>query len=183
MVEVRSGQHTISREKERISSIIEFVFDGHLRLVVFPGRISPNDIWIKYIDSNTSGRMRTPKHIHWVLDILVKREHNRDLVNDFLKKMLNRWEEIKPLPDREYTTIKDNLVFSMDENFVSKYRALDSFGFWPMDFITFLIELLMIQEKTNNPNAYMFPKVVKNILEGNDPYRIVSDATMGGGRR
>ena len=174
---------TIKRGDEQIRSILEIRFPDKLSLFVFPGRISQNDIWIKYIDAKSSPRLRTPKHIHWVLDILVKREHNQKLVNNFLNEMLSRWNSIEPLPDRKYNTIVNNLLLSRDNSFVSQFNELNKFGFWNMEFITHLIELLMLQEKTNNPNAYMFAKVVKSILEERDPYTIVSDATMGGGRR
>ena len=174
---------SVKRNDERIRAILEIEFPDDLFLFVFPGRISQNDIWIKYMDAKSSCRLRTPKHIHWVLDILVKREHNPKLVNNFLNQMLERWNSITPLPDRTYDVIVDNLIFSRDKISVNRFNELNQFGFWNMDFITHLIELLMLQEKTNNPNAYMFAKVVKSILDEKDPYTIVSDATMGGGRR
>ena len=182
MAQYFHGNKSITRGSERIRAILEILFPDNLFLLVFPGRISQNDIWIKYIDAKSSHRLRTPKHIHWVLDILVKREHNRNLVNDFLNQMLERWDSITPLPERTYDVIINNLMFSRNTAFVNRFNELNRFGFWDMDFITHLIELLMLQEKTNNPNAYMFVKVVKSILDGKDPYIIVSHATMGGGK-
>lgn len=40
----------------------------------------------------------------------------------------------------------------------------------------------MLQEKTNNPNAFMFIGVVDKLLNSNDLYSILSKAGFGGRR-
>jgi hypothetical protein len=48
------------------------------------------DIVVKYRDRFTKGsRLRTPKHIHWVIDLLLKKEHNRALTLAFVNYLLN----------------------------------------------------------------------------------------------
>jgi len=39
--------------------------------------------------------------------------------------------------------------------------------------------MLMLQEKTNRPDAYMFKNLLDALLEGEDIFRIVSTASMG----
>ncbi len=183
MAEYYNGAAIYKRGGIVFHSIMDIKFSDGLILYVFPGRISPNDIWIKYRDTKIPrSNIRTPKHIHWVLDILVKREHDKEKITDFLNIMLQRWNEIKPLKERNYHSILSNLQYSRDKEFLYKFESLNRYGFWKMEFITHLIELLMLQEKTNNPNAYMFRKVIEAIQYGNDPYIIVSTATMRGGR-
>ena len=47
------------------------------------GYIADHDILIKYQEDGK--RVRTPKHIHGVIDILIKKEHNKELTMKFLK--------------------------------------------------------------------------------------------------
>lgn len=60
---------------------------------VFQGsksKIPELDIVVKYRDNYTSpNRIRTPKHIHWVIDLLIKKEHNEKLTLDFIKYLLD----------------------------------------------------------------------------------------------
>ena len=37
------------------------------------------DIVVKYKDKYTKSGVRTPKHIHWVIDLLIKKEHDKNL--------------------------------------------------------------------------------------------------------
>ncbi|MFH1316949.1 MAG: hypothetical protein ABII01_05515 [Candidatus Woesearchaeota archaeon] len=53
---------------------------------VFEGSRGANpdhDILIKYQEQ--SKRLRTPKHIHWVIDLLIKKEHDWELTLKFMK--------------------------------------------------------------------------------------------------
>jgi len=42
------------------------------------------DIVVKYKDKFTKRVVRTPKHIHWVIDLLIKKEHDRELTVEFI---------------------------------------------------------------------------------------------------
>jgi len=175
------GQIRTTRDGNPISSIIDIDFQNGLQIHVFPGRLSQNDIWIKFRNRNTPrSKIRTPRHIHWAVDILIKKFGSSNLANEFLNNMLARWEEITPLPDRTMQTILNNLVKSRDNQFITQYQDLDKYGFFDIEFLTHLMELLMLQEKTNNPQAYMFRDVVDGILNSNDLFSILSKAGFGG---
>ncbi|MCK5449973.1 hypothetical protein KAI32_03850 [Candidatus Pacearchaeota archaeon] len=63
----------------RANSIKEIKLNG-VTIGVFAGSRGwkpEHDIVIKYQEDGK--RVRTPKHIHWVIDILIKKEHNREL--------------------------------------------------------------------------------------------------------
>jgi predicted metalloprotease with PDZ domain len=178
MPQYESGNNTFNRNGNTIRSIMDISFNNNLWIYVFPGNISPNDIWIKYKDGNSTNRIRTPKHIHWVLDVLIKKGKNPKLVDQFLEDMHTRWKNIRGLQNRNYKAILTNLQLSRNTRFINRFNQLNGIGFWNMAFITHLMELLMLQEKTNNPNAYMFGNVVNSILNSHDPYVIVSKTTM-----
>jgi hypothetical protein len=42
------------------------------------------------------------------------------------------------------------------------------------------MELLMLQEKSNNPDAYMFKDVLEGLLNSRDLYKIISTVTHTG---
>jgi hypothetical protein len=159
-------------------------FQNGLFLYVFPGTLSPNDILIRFKDSNLARtRIRQPSHIHWAADILIKKDNDSSLTNQFLNDMLQRWSDVLPLNNRQYQTIFNNLSLSRNVNFVKQFKQLDKHGFFQMDFVIHLMELLMLQEKTNNPNAYMFKNVVNAILNSKDLYAIISKANITKRRR
>ena len=169
------------RGRGPITSILDIDFRNGLWLYVFPGKLSQNDIWVKFRNLNIPRAMiRTPKHIHWAVDVLIKKSENRQLTDAFLNDMLIRWNQIKPLPDRRIQTILNNLVYSTNNKFIAKYQDLNASGFFDIDFLTHLMELLMLQEKTNNPQAYMFRNVVNELLRFNDLYKILSTAGFRG---
>jgi hypothetical protein len=177
------GQTVIMPRKgnRTITSILDIDFKNGLWLYVFPGRLSQNDIWVKFKDFNIPrSTIRTPRHIHWAVDILIKKFGNRQLTDAFLNDMLTRWNQITPLPNRRLQTILNNLAYSRSNQFIAKYQKLNSFGFFDMGFLTHLMELLMLQEKTNNPQAYMFRNVVNELLSFIDLYKILSTASFGG---
>lgn len=175
------AQTTHRRTGNRITSILDIDFCNGLWIYVFPGTLSANDIWVHFRNFNVlHSRIRTPSHVHWTVDILIKSVRNQRLTEAFLKEMLTRWREIEPLPNRQMQTIINNLTYSRDQRFIERYQSLDRDGFFNMEFLTHLIELLMLQEKTNNPQAYMFRRVVEGILNSNDLYSILSTAGFRG---
>lgn len=178
MVNYRVGTQDFKpRNKPRINSIIDIVFENDMILYVFPGSLSENDILIKFRDDNLEGtRIRQPSHIHWVVDILIKKDNNLDLTDNFLDNLLNRWDTISPLEERNYNSIMEGLILSRNTDFIEQYAELNNFGFFRMDFIIHLMELLMTQEKTNLPEAYMFREVIIKTIEGRDLYSIISKA-------
>lgn len=178
MATYRNGEKIFRAKGRTLRSILDIEFSDKICIYIFPGFISTNDIWVKYIDFSSTGRLRTPKHIHWVTDLLIKREHEPDLVKEFLLKVLDRWDQIQPLTSRDIDFILRNLVLSRDQQLVSRYSVLDKFGFWGMEFILHLVELLMLQEKTNRHDAYMFARVAEALLSSDDIYSIVSAATQ-----
>lgn len=164
-----------------MTSILDIDFGTGLWIYVFPGRISQNDIWVKFRNLRAPRTtIRTPRHIHWAVDILIKKFFNRNLTDAFLNDMLTRWRQITPLPNRRMQTILNNLVYSQNNQFITKYQNLNASGFFDVEFLTHLMELLMLQEKTNNPQAYMFRNVVNELLSFTDLYKILTTAGYGG---
>ena len=105
-MELLEGRKYKNRNTEK--SIIDIKVDDIYTIYVFKGTLTKNDIVIKY--SKFGRRMRTPKHIHWVIDMLLKEQKNHNDVISFIKCMQETWDEIVGLENNDYETLKETLL-------------------------------------------------------------------------
>lgn len=147
---------------------------GEYLVCVFEGKLSTFDILIKYKKKET--KFRTPKHIHWVVDILLKRENKARLTKNFVKFLYREiWLKAKPLNSRSFQTIKDVICEFYNENVVSSFEELNKYGEYPCDFLTVLLILLATQEKTNNVMAHALGDILLKLNENKiDIYGIIN---------
>lgn len=136
------------------------------------------DIKICYKDRFTRGNKRTPKHIHWVIDILIKKQYNKELTLDFVKYLRDMWENVEPFHTKADQQ-KCELTQTTSEK-LKKFEKLNKYGEHSVEFIGHLIELMMRMEKTGLARAYVFKDLLDTILEEKDIFTIVSKATQTG---
>lgn len=105
-MELLEGKKYRNRNTEK--SIMDIKIDKTYTIYVFRGSLSQNDIVIKY--SKDGKRMRTPKHIHWVIDMLLKEQKNHKDVISFIKCMQKTWDEIIGLESNKYITLNETLL-------------------------------------------------------------------------
>lgn len=154
-----------------ITAIAELEIKDY-RVYVFPGSLSENDFLIKYSKAGT--RMRTPKHIHWVTDILMKLQGNPKLTKSFLQLMKTYWDNCKPLQNNDFESIKKIVECEFNSN---EYADLNRYGEYDIEFVFSLIRLLSVQEKTNRSDAYMFGNILNELLKDSlDIFKIISTA-------
>ncbi|MDU6985303.1 MAG: hypothetical protein E6371_12885 [Terrisporobacter othiniensis] len=177
MANYSMGIKTMKKNGENKTSIMDIKCED-VDIYVFPGSLSPNDIVLKY--KSHDSRRRTPKHIHFVIDLLIKKEHESKLVKSFIDTLLLRFKEIKGLEDRTYNSIYNNLIICRNKKILNKYDELNKYGEYSVEFLLNFGELLMLQEKTNMKDAYMFKNVMEKIRDDKDIYSIVSSATHNG---
>lgn len=171
----------------RKSSIIDpvktFQINDSTIIAIYKGSLSKYDILIKYRQKQKNGRwsrIRTPKHIHWTVDILIKMKIYEELTRDFLDYFINVWEKTSPiLNEKERLTIDLKNLLSISNVEINKFKELSKHGEYSVKFLILLAKLLMLQEKTNNPQAYMFKKVLKKLKDGGDLFSILSAASLG----
>jgi len=130
------------------------------------------DFIIKYKSENT--KLRAPSHTHWIVDLIIKTEHNPNSVKEFLDEWIEIYEIIEPFRTIEE---RDNYDLYYRDYFVEKYVDLENLGGFSIEFLSILIELFIKCEK-QTPNAFMFKNLlglVKSFSEGKkDFYQIVS---------
>lgn len=175
-MEIREGTYRIEYGTKQ--AIIEFVFTDYI-IYVFQGTLSQFDIVIKYKKDGT--RIRTPRHIHWVVDALMKMQGNEALAKRYLEAIKNCWNTCVPLTSNDYDTLKALIENGEEEIAIEQYRALNVFGEYDVEFLYVLMELLAVQEKTNRVDAYMFGKIIDELLEADrDIFKILSRAGFTG---
>lgn len=177
-MEIRKGTQTINRDTDK--AIIEFVFTEYI-IYVFQGKLSEFDIVIKYRKDGT--RIRTPKHIHWVVDILMKMQGSEELTKRYLLAIQNCWNTCQPLANNDYDTLKALIQNGEATIRIEQFVTLNQYGEYDVEFLYVLMELLAVQEKTNRADAYMFGNIIEELLEADrDIFKIISTAGFGGRR-
>lgn len=176
-MEIKVGEKYINKGTNK--SITDIVCSDKYKIFVFQGSLSKNDIIIKY--SENKKRLRTPKHIHWTVDILMKLQGERKLTREFLVKIKQEWDNCKGLKNNDTITLSNVIHDGEKEIDIKSFEPLNKYGEYEMDFLFTLMKLLMVQEKTNREDAYMFGKIIEKLLEDEiDIFAIMSAAGFGG---
>lgn len=155
--------------------------NGKFIIAVYQGTFSEHDILIGYRQKKEKGwsRIRTPKHIHWTVDMLIKMHEDPQKTREFINFLIDMWKKTNPIrtheEKREILKI-ENLIL-MNEKEIKSYDLLGKEGGYSIKFLLLLARLLMIQEKTNLETAFMFENLLKALKEEGDIYKIISLAT------
>jgi len=161
-----------------------FKVNGKYIIGIYQGKLSDYDILIKYRQKEDGewSRIRTPKHTHWAVDILMKMQVEKNKTKEFLDFLLQRWNEIEPMKNEEERQNRLNIEYLINnyKDELEKYTSLNNKGEYSIKFLILLAELLMIQEKTNREDAYMFKNLLESLKEGKSIFKIISIATHNG---
>jgi len=153
--------------------ILAYTTKEDVEIYVEPGNKSINDFRVRYKEPER--KLRTPKHIHLIVDLYLKRAGNRELtlklINLFLK-MLAQLQPSQEFPPKFQTFRKE---------FLEEFNELDKYGEYSVEFLTAVFDLIMIQEKTNYPNGTINRKLFETFLAEKDIFSVVSAATFRGG--
>ncbi len=152
-------------------------------IAIYKGSLSPLDILIKYKQKLKNGKwssLRTPKHIHWTVDILMKMQSYEELTKGFLDFFIGIWNKTVPLQSESQRQSLDlEAMLNMSKVEIDKFQELSKKGEYSVRFLILLAKLLMLQEKTNRSDAYMFKRVLDGLKEGKDLFRILATASLG----
>lgn len=174
-----------NKEGKNFKPLEVFEPEPNIVVGVYQGSLSKFDILIKYRQVKKDGEwsnIRTPKHIHWAVDLLIKMHSDRGKIRQFLDFLLEIWEQTTPIKNeierKRLLDIKNLLEIYKDK--IEKYKDISQYGEYRIEFLILLAKLLMIQEKTNMRDAYMFKKLLEALKKGEDIFSIVSLATHRG---
>lgn len=172
-------QKGATEKPPRKYAIKEIFLSNGTVIGVFEGERGYNadhDILIKYQEKGK--RIRTPKHIHWVLDLLIKKQNNKGLTLEFMKYlryMYERVEGFKSKEDRARCLLKETTSDKL-----KPFEELNQYGEYKVEFIGHLIELMIKMEKNTPPEkpARVFKELMDALIEEKEIFVIVSKATQ-----
>lgn len=170
---------------KELTLLATFPVNGKYVLGVYQGFISEYDLLLRYRQrdkSSKSGwsRIRTPKHMHWAVDVMLKMNANEGKTKEFLDFLIDNWNNnVTPLRTKKARTKLLNVkeLSAQINKEAENYEILADKGEYSIKFLILIARLLMIQEKTNMEAAYMFKNLLEALREGQDIFKIVSIAT------
>lgn len=162
-------------------AIKEITLNDGTIIAIFEGSRGANpehDILIKYQEKGK--RLRTPKHIHWVIDLLIKKEHNRELTLKFMKYLRGMYECVEAFKSKEDRA--NCLLKETTPEKLKPFEELNKYGEYKIQFIAHLIELMIKMEKNTPPEkpAHVFKELMDAMISEKEIFVIVSRATQIG---
>jgi len=149
-----------------------YTTDNSVEIFIEPGEKSEYDFRVRYKEPNKA--LRTPKHIHLVIDLYLKKTGNRDLTLELVSEFLEMLKELRPS-----TEFPPNFQ-AFDKKRFERFKDLDSYGEYSVEFLAAIFDLIMIQEKTNYPEGIINRKLFEAFLAEKDIFSVVSTATFRG---
>ncbi|APB33922.1 hypothetical protein GlitD10_1598 [Gloeomargarita lithophora Alchichica-D10] len=148
-----------------------YTTQNQVQIYVETGRKSACDFVVKYREPRK--RIRTPKHIHLMVDLFAKRAGNQQLCNAFVNHIINNIIQVVAPTSQFPPTLQ---VFALSHS--TTFNLLDQYGDYSTEFFLIIVELIMIQEKTNYPNGKMNLQLFQQFRNNADIFTIVSKATF-----
>ncbi|MBC7226414.1 MAG: hypothetical protein H5T61_04195 [Thermoflexales bacterium] len=122
-------------------------------------------------------RLRTPKHIHLIIDLYMKKVGNKCLTMQLVDHLI---QDVILRVQPSTTNPPILQVFSPDH--IRQFQALDAYGEYSVEFLLVVGELIIIQEKTNYPHGTMTLNLFRSFREERDIFTVVSTASFRGER-
>ena len=167
-------QLNYKRKGEVHSPLLYWTTDDRTSIAIYQGVRGENpelDFIVKYKEEGK--RLRTPSHTHWIVDLLVKSEHNKELLLSYVNNLILIYENSEP-----FNCVEERDTYELRHNYVMdlRYNELNGCGYYTISTLTAFIELFSICEKQTT-GAFMFKgllEMIKEYCEGKkDFYQIV----------
>lgn len=148
--------------------------DDKTTVAIYQGMRGDNpelDFIVKYKEEGK--RLRTPSHTHWIVDLLVKAEFNKELLLSYINNLIEIYDNTIPFTNLEE---RDGYELRYNNRLNLRYNDLNIHGYYTISTLTSFIELFSLCEKQTS-GAFMFKgllTLVKEYCEGKkDFYQIV----------
>ena len=146
---------------------LEIIFK--LRSILVKKSESPYDFIVKF--RYLGKRMRTPAHVHLIVEMYVKYAYNPSLTLKLKEHILTMLSQIKPI-----SSFPPTIQFFKPEH-VEPFRELDKVGEFSIEFLLVVTELLAIQEKTNYPKGSLTENLYRD-FGVKDRFSVIQKAVL-----
>ena len=157
-IKIENNSIRKTKNSSQVSLCDIYFVNEDYALHIYQGGKNTNDIRLRYSRNKTL--IRTPKHVHWMLDVLLKKEKYRKKTDMFVELLVKKYVAQVTLPTPSCANYEDFVKDIYTEN-LNKYLKLSKAGEYPIEFLYMLIILLIAQEKTNYPTGGFFKKCWK----------------------
>ncbi len=159
-------------EKVKVQRGLVYITSDGVKIYCEQGKKSKHDFKVRYKEPNK--RLRTPKHVHVIIDLYMKLARNEILTLSFVDYIIsNIIKKIKP--NKEFPPKLQ--IFNKEG--IKEFEELNDFGVYSIEFLLVVIELIMIQEVTNYPTGTLNLRLFQTFLGNHDDlFRVVSAATF-----
>ncbi len=158
--------------------LYEFVNDDGITIRVRKGTKGNlnTDILVTITDSKIGdSEEKNIKHIYWVVDVLMKKEHDKDLMNQFLRVFVNSWNSLDTFKSNRKDDIEQWINAHLNNINLSEYESLNEYGFLSMKALHQILMLLSGNEKSATEKAFMFKTIITRISEDDaDIYDVIA---------
>lgn len=167
-------QLTYNKKGVLHTPLLYWTTDDKTTIAIYQGVRGENpelDFIVKYKEEGK--RLRTPSHTHWIVDLLVKAEHDKELLLSYVNNLILIYENSEP-----FNCVEERDTYELRHNYVMdlRYNELNGCGYYSISTLTAFIELFSICEKQTS-GAFMFKgllEMVKEYCQGKkDFYQIV----------
>ena len=134
------------------------------------------DILVTLTDSNIGDKEeKNIKHIYWVVDVLMKKEHNKQLMNEFLGHFVNSWNSLDTFVSNKKEDIEKWINNHLKDLDLSEYDELNNYGFLSMKTLHYILMMLSGNEKSAREDAFMFKTIITRIANDDaDIYDVIA---------
>ncbi len=140
----------------------------NVQIHVEPGIKSKYDFKVRFLEPGK--KMRTPTHVHPIVELYVKQAFNRTLTNQLVTHLLAVNQRLQPITQFPPTF----QVFKLEH--AAPFAPLDAVGEFSAEFLLAVSELIFIQEKTNYPQGSLTQRLYQDFLT-KDRFSVVHQAT------
>ena len=120
-------------------------------------------------------RLRTPKHIHLIVDLYQKKAVEPRLTNEFVDHII---EHVIRQVFAAITFPPELQIFQSAH--IGQFEGLNGISEYTPEFLLVIIELIMIQEKTNYPDGVLNLNLFQAFRNNADIFSVVGAATFRG---
>jgi hypothetical protein len=177
------GTALVETSARRDRSFRHFVMEDGFIVGMFQGERGDKpeiDFIIKFLEPGERKRLRTPQNMHWVVDLLLKKEtHASDVceIVRFYRDFYDRAPVLASVKQRnEYELVTPPMI-------KEKYKNLKHSGTYSIEYLAHVIELFTLCEKVSPREKKMFKELLNIFVEyceGTKDFYQVMGATSSG---
>ena len=145
----------------------------NIPIYVEPGKKSRHDFRVRF--RGPLRRLRTPKHVHLVVELYVKQAFDKDLTLRLRDHLLDLFARVQPI-----TNFPPALQI-FDPSAVTPFLRLNEVGEFSVEFFLVVNELIFIQEKTNYPAGSETQRLYRDFTL-KDRFSVIGGASWRGRR-